>query len=92
MLPEVILSTIFFKSEILKVQIEARDIPLHADIFEMDISACMSLQWQFENNQNRWTRRRVTKSFKRWKYWLSSGSSFIDKIFEIGNSKSADRS
>ena len=44
MLPEVILSTKFLKSEILKVQIEARDIPLHADIFGMDISACMSLQ------------------------------------------------
>ena len=51
MLPEVILSTKFLKSEILKVQIEARDIPLHADIFGMDISACMFLQWQFENNQ-----------------------------------------
>ena len=44
MLPEVILSTTFLKSEILKVQIEARDIPLHADIFGMDISAFMSLQ------------------------------------------------
>ena len=40
-------------SKIRKVQLEARDIPLHAGIFGMDISACVFLQWPFENNQNR---------------------------------------
>ena len=44
LLPEDVLSTTFLKSEIRKLQSEARDIPLHADIFGMDISACMSLQ------------------------------------------------
>ena len=44
MLPEVILSTKFLKSEIRKVHLEARDIPLHADIFGMDISICVFLQ------------------------------------------------
>ena len=38
MLPEVILSTKFLKSEIRKVHLEARDIPLHAGIIGMDIS------------------------------------------------------
>ena len=38
------LSTQILKSEILKMQLEARDIPLYAGIFGMDISACMSLQ------------------------------------------------
>ena len=64
MLLEVILSTTFFKSEIWKVQLEARDIPLHAGIFGMPISICVFLHWQFENNQNPWNRRRVTKTFK----------------------------
>ena len=44
MLPEVILSTTFLKSEIRKVQIEARDVPLHAGIFGIPISICVSLQ------------------------------------------------
>ena len=44
MLPEVILSTKFLKSEIPKVHLKARYIPLHTDIFGMDISACMFLQ------------------------------------------------
>ena len=37
MLPEVIVSTKLFNSEIRKVQLEARDIPLHAGIFGMPI-------------------------------------------------------
>ena len=44
MLPEVIVSTKLFNSEIRKVQLEARDIPLHAGIFGMPISICMFLQ------------------------------------------------
>ena len=41
MLLEVILLTIFLKSEIRKVQLEARDIPLHACIFGMSyLYAC----------------------------------------------------
>ena len=67
LLEEVVLSTKFVKLKIRKVQIEARDVTVLADIFGMDISACVFLQWQFENNQNRWNRRRVTKMFKRWK-------------------------
>ena len=41
MLPEVILLTKL--TEIRKMQLEARDIPLHADIFGMDIPACVFL-------------------------------------------------
>ena len=44
LLPEDVLSTKFLKSEIRKLQSEARDIPLHAGIFGMDISACVFLQ------------------------------------------------
>ena len=44
LLPEDVLSTKFLKSEIRKVQIEARDVPLHACIFGMPISICVSLQ------------------------------------------------
>ena len=64
LLPEDVLSTKFLKSEIRKLQSEARDIPLHAGIFGMSISICVLLQWHFENNQNRWNRRRVIKTFK----------------------------
>ena len=64
LLPEVVLSTEFVKSEIRKVQLEARDIPLHAGIFRMSISIYVFLQWHFENNQTRWNRRRVTKTLK----------------------------
>ena len=64
LLPEDVLSTKFLKSEIRKLQSEARDIPLHAGIFGMSISICVFLQWHFENNQNRWNRRRVTNTFK----------------------------
>ena len=44
LLPEDVLSTTFFKSEILKLHLEARDIPLHAGIFGMSISICVLLQ------------------------------------------------
>ena len=44
LLPEDVLSTTFLKSEIRKVQIEARDVPLHAGIFGMPISICVFLQ------------------------------------------------
>ena len=64
LLPEVVLSTKILKSEIRKVQLEARDIPLHAGIFGMPMFICMFLQWHFENSQNRWNRRWVTKTFK----------------------------
>ena len=64
LLQEVVLSTKFLKSEIWKVQIEARHVPLHAGIFGIPISICVSLQWKFENNQNRWHRGLVRKTFK----------------------------
>ena len=38
MLREVILPTQFLNSEFRKVQLEAKDIPLHASIFGMSIS------------------------------------------------------
>ena len=41
MLQEVILSTRFLKSEILKVLLEVRDIPLHASIFGVSINICV---------------------------------------------------
>ena len=54
MLPEAMLSTKFLKLEIRKVQLEAKDIPLLAGIFGMDKYACVFLQWQFENKQNKY--------------------------------------